>query len=207
MLKYPNDKEAGVDEVGRGCLAFDVCASAVVFPPEVDVTEEDWYYLSQIKDSKKLRPAKRDELATFIKNFAVSYGIGVATPKEIDEHNILNATYIAMHRAIDSIDNFSHLRVDGSKFEPYLRKGADGWVTHECVIGGDNKDLHIAAASILAKSYRDHVVIDHCTKNEQLESRYGFMSNKAYGTKKHIEGLKTFGPTEHHRKTFISKYS
>lgn len=192
---------AGVDEVGRGCLYGPVVAAAVVFPPTHTLTDETW---RQIKDSKKLSAKKRAELAIYIKNVATTYGIGVASVEEIDEVNILQATMRAMHRALDEAyqkHTFEKLHVDGTYFIPYKPAGAERQLTHSCLVGGDATDISIAAASIIAKEYRDSLVQKLVQDNPE-HAIYGLKTNMGYGTKKHIEALHAYGPTHHHRKTF-----
>lgn len=217
MLHYPVvTGQAAVDEVGRGCLALDVCAAAVVFPDASSVTERDTHFLEQIKDSKKISAKKRESLADFIKGFASAYGIGTCSPKEIDDHNILNATHIAMHRALNEVERrmadteITSILVDGDRFNPYFRtkhehenENENGvWIPHVCLPKADVTEIHVAAASILAKTHRDAIVASRCEEDVTLNERYDFLSNKAYGTPKHLAGLKRFGPTRFHRHSF-----
>lgn len=191
MLLLPEDViEVGCDEVGRGVLYGPVVAAAVILPHTYHSEYED------IMDSKKLSEKKREKVATFIKQTAISYGIGVANHTEIDEINILNATYLAMHRALDSINSdYDLIRVDGNRFKPYKDK------KYECVVSGDAKYLSIAAASIIAKVYRDNLILENVATNPELE-KYDLAKNKGYGTAKHLEALKVYGPVEGHRMTF-----
>lgn len=185
--------EAGVDEVGRGCLFGDVVAAAVILPQTFP--DDTW---EQIKDSKKLSKKKREELATYIKSHAIAYAIGKATPEEIDSMNILQATMCAMHRACDALSEkreFNKLMVDGNYFKSYAN------VPHELVKGGDNKILSIAAASILAKTYRDHQIEEIVRQNPEYKV-YGLHTNMGYGTKTHCEAIATHGITRYHRKSF-----
>ena len=214
LLPEPDKVEIAVDEAGRGCLAFEVCAAAVIMPSKlpsedcVDILKN----LEMIKDSKKLTALRREKLATFIKEYAVAYGIATASPQEIDEINILNATYRAMHRAIDEVmtkvsGHADVLIIDGDKFKPYhpapeFSDAFDGWMEHHCIPGGDNTRMNIAAASILAKTHRDHLVKTYVEKHPEFAERYGFDTNKAYGTKKHMDGIKKYGVTSYHRKSF-----
>lgn len=225
-----NDGEIAVDEAGRGCLAFEVCAAAVIFPSAtaevVDgiqrTKEETKKLLSEIKDSKKLSEKKRHELSDFVKEYALAYGVGSASPREIDSINILNATHCAMHRAIDALMHMAHERrvlmrnivVDGSRFEAYfvsedqknmrdvLEDQDIVWIPHRCVPRADAEMLNVAAASILAKTYRDTLVKEYCREDPVLDAHYGLSKNKAYGSKIHLEGLRTHGPTRFHRFSF-----
>ena len=191
MLLLPEDViETGVDEVGRGVLYGPVVAAAVILPHTYHSEYEN------IMDSKKLSEKKREKVATFIKEHALAYGIGVASAEEIDEINILNATYVAMHRAIDQITiPYDLLRIDGNRFKPYKDK------KHECVVSGDAKYLSIAAASIVAKVYRDNLILENVATNPELK-KYDLEKNKGYGTAKHLEALKIYGPVEGHRMSF-----
>jgi len=223
MLAYPADPltEAAVDEAGRGCLAFGVCAAAVVFP-RIDafdaLTEEDRRDLHNIRDSKAMSEKKRENLAAFIRRFAVAHSVAVCTPEEIDKHNILNATHIAMHRALDAVHarhKFSRVIVDGDRFPPYCPPGDEMeddcdeegdqralWLPHVCEPGADSRCIHVAAASILAKTHRDNIVKDYCDRDPSLDARYGFRKNKAYGTPAHLQALREHGATIHHRKSY-----
>lgn len=206
---YPKDYEIGVDEVGRGCLYGSVIAAAVVLP--LDLTEKEWV---EIQDSKTLSEKKRNRLAEFIKEKAIYYGIGEATHTEIDSTNILRSSIKAMHRAIrecqiksKDMDKpmFTKINVDGNYFIPYISNiNNDEEVTiipYECIIKGDSKHISIAAASILAKTYRDNMIINECKLNDVLQ-RYDIQNNKGYGTKKHLDALKNLGPIKGHRMTF-----
>lgn len=205
-MEYPTDYEIGVDEVGRGCFYGPVVAAAVVLP--LEMPQDQW---TMIRDSKKLSEKKRQMLADFIKENALYYGIAEATVEEIDTINILQASLKAMHRAIHSaytehrrksIPCFKHIFVDGNHFKPYLPPGEDSeYIPYTCIEQGDNKKMNIAAASILAKTYRDQWIQDICEKNPILKE-YDMHNNKGYGTKKHMEALKERGPIEGHRMTF-----
>lgn len=198
----------GVDEAGRGCLAFSVYAAAVKFPDDIvqkaELDESIASTLDSIRDSKKLSAHQREALCGKIRDIAESVGIGCANNTEIDRYNILNATHIAMHRAIDSLmqvydsspDEF-HLLIDGNRFKDYKQ------MKHTCITKGDSTHLSIAAASILAKTARDASVAECCDKNPDLDIKYDFRSNKAYGTKTHLMGLMNHGPDpRYHRMTF-----
>jgi ribonuclease HII len=203
---FPETYEIGVDEAGRGCFFGPVVAAAVVLP--LELPEKEWHL---IKDSKKLSEKKRVMLAEFIKSKALYYGIAEASHTEIDEINILKASLKAMHRAIHEcykqskiqvLPMFEKIYVDGNHFNPYIppEEEADA-IDYQCVEQGDDKYLSIAAASILAKTYRDNLLIEQCEKNIILK-QYDIQHNKGYGTKKHRDALKQLGPTEGHRMTY-----
>ena len=177
--------EAGCDEVGRGCLCGPVVAAAVIL--------DDNFEQRLINDSKKLNFKTRLELDSCIKNNVVDFAIAELPPSFIDEHNILNASIHAMHLALDQLKIRPELiLVDGNKFHPY------NFIPHQCVIKGDSKLLSIAAASILAKNYRDQMMMN---LHEEFPN-YGWNKNMGYATKTHREALIKFGPTIHHRKSF-----
>lgn len=181
--------EAGCDEVGRGCLCGPVVAAAVIL--------DEKFEHSLVNDSKKLNFKTRMELDIYIKDHVKSYAIAELPPAFIDEHNILNASIHAMHLALDLLTIRPELiLVDGNKFHPY------NFIPHQCIIKGDSKILSIAAASILAKNYRDRLMIE--LHNEHPE--YGWNTNFGYATKKHQEALIKHGPTKHHRQSFRLKY-
>lgn len=185
--------EVGLDEVGRGCLFGDVVAAAVILPSTFP--DDTW---QQIKDSKKLSKKKREDLSGYIKQHAVAYAIGSATAAEIDQMNILQATMCAMHRACDLLWEqrpFDKLVVDGNYFKPYSR------APHELVKGGDNKVVSIAAASILAKTYRDQQIADILREHPEY-SVYGLGTNMGYGTKAHCSAIASHGITQYHRRSF-----
>lgn len=264
ILPFPgSDGEAAVDEVGRGCLACEVVAAAVVMPAltpdEVqNLDEHTRKNLGQIQDSKKMSPRRLASSAGFVRRFLEHYsergcafGIGTANVEEIDRLNIREATILAMHRALDDIGTKTTIRrilVDGDAFRPYVvvasppsisaqadladlavgadavdaESGAAGEVVqpssnahrshdsvpvsspleHRCVVRGDSTCINVAAASILAKVHRDEMVREHCRATPSLDDRYDFVSNKAYGTKKHMDGLKAHGPCPLHRRSF-----
>lgn len=178
--------EAGCDEAGRGCLAGPVFAAAVIFP--LDFRHEE------LTDSKQLKSSKRDELRLIIETEAIAYAIGQVNVAEIDEINILNASFLAMHRALDQLEvKAEFLLIDGNRFKTYQS------VPHQCIIKGDQKYLSIAAASILAKTYRD----EHMRNLSVDFPDYGWETNKGYGTKKHRSALLEHGACSHHRKVFI----
>ena len=206
MLEVSNTYEVGVDEAGRGCLFGPVVAAAVVLPLEFP---DDIY--THIKDSKKLSEKKRNMLEDYIKQHALSYAIGISIHEEIDKINILQASLKAMHRAINKVYQdlnnnkkplFTKILVDGNHFKPFLPPGSEEEVIpHECIEQGDNKKLNIAAASILAKCYRDRYIEEGCKNNEQW-NHYDLKNNKGYGTAKHLKALQEHGPIEGHRLTF-----
>lgn len=182
-----NEYEVGVDEAGRGCLAGDVYAAAVIFPPG--------YVNDDINDSKKLSPAKREMLADVIRRDAVAVGVGIATVAEIDDINILNASMLAMKRALDDVRSKSpidFILVDGNRFP-----GVD-YSEHICIVHGDATYLSIAAASIIAKTERDKAM----TILSDQFPKYAWEINKGYPTKSHREAIRKFGITPYHRLSF-----
>ena len=184
-----NYVEAGCDEVGRGCLCGPVVAAAVIL--------DDNFEQNLVNDSKKLNFKTRLELDDYIKNNVKDYAIAELSPAFIDQHNILNASIHAMHNALDKLTIRPELiLVDGNKFHPY------NYIPHQCIVKGDSKVLSIAAASILAKNYRDQLMIQ--LHDEFPE--YGWNKNMGYATKVHIEALKKFGPTKYHRQSFRLNY-
>lgn len=177
----------GVDEAGRGPLAGPVCAAAVILPRGLEIPGLD--------DSKKLSEKKREEIFDVIKDEAISYGIAFATVEEIEEHNILAATFIAMNRAISQLEPAPSIAlIDGNR-----TKGIQ--IESRCVVKGDSKCADIAAASILAKVTRDRYMLEMAEKFPQ----YYFEKHKGYGTKLHYEALKEHGPSEIHRLSFLKK--
>lgn len=192
----------GVDEAGRGCLFGPVVAAAVILP---ETFPDDTY--KQIKDSKKLTPKRRDVLAKYIKEHAIAYGIGIIDNNEIDNINILRATFNAMHQALHQVykkNRFNLIKVDGNRFLPYMPPNPDDdCIPHECIIKGDNLVLSIAAASIIAKTTRDNIIKDMVDSNHDLQDKYKLLNHKGYGTKAHFDAIITYGLTPYHRKTFI----
>ncbi|WP_312075448.1 ribonuclease HII [Chryseobacterium sp.] len=189
IKRYSNYIEAGCDEVGRGCLSGPVVAAAVII--------DENFEQNLINDSKKLNFKTRIELDSYIKDNVKSYAIAELPPSYIDEHNILNSSIHAMHAALDKLTiRPEFILVDGNKFHPY------NFIPHQCIIKGDSKVLAIAAASILAKNYRDLLMID--LHKEFPE--YGWQKNFGYATKQHQQALIDHGPTIHHRKSFRLKY-
>ena len=177
--------EIGCDEAGRGCLSGPVIAAAVILGNNF---ENDI-----INDSKQLSEKKRISLRTFIEDNAKFWAVGIVWPNEIDEINILNASFLAMHRAIDQLDCPKELIVvDGNRFNKYHD------IPHECIVKGDSKYMNIAAASILAKTYRD----EYMEKIHLEFPMYNWKKNKGYPTKEHRAAIKEFGATQYHRMTF-----
>lgn len=177
--------EAGCDEAGRGCLAGSVYASAVIFP--------DDYSNEQLNDSKQLTEKKRYQLREIIERDAIAWSVGIVTAQEIDKINILNASILAMHRALDGLKvRPQAVIVDGNKFKPY------NGLPHTTIVKGDGKYLSIAAASILAKTYRD----DYMNALAEEYPMYDWKSNKGYPTKKHRQAIKDFGISPYHRKSY-----
>lgn len=177
--------EAGCDEAGRGCLAGAVYAAAVILPPD--------YKNELLNDSKKLTEKQRYQLRPIIEKEALAWAVGVVTPQEIDKINILNASFLAMHRALDKLAlRPEYILVDGNRFKPYQS------VPYTTVVKGDGKYLSIAAASILAKTYRD----DYMNAFHQEYPMYDWLSNKGYPTKKHREAIRRFGTSPYHRMSY-----
>ncbi len=182
----------GIDEAGRGPLAGPVCAGAVILPEDLDLEQE----LPGLNDSKKLTDKKRRELFHKIKERAVAYGIGFASHEEIDEINILQATYLAMHRAVANMGMSPHvLFVDGNRDPGFP-------VPTELMVKGDSRSASIAAASILAKVARDDVMLEFAKEYPQ----YDFDVHKGYGTKKHYAALTEYGKCPIHRNSFLKKF-
>ncbi len=183
--------EAGCDEAGRGCLAGPVFAAAVIFPP--DYTNPD------LNDSKQLSDKKRHELRSIIQQDAISWAVGSCSPEEIDKINILHASFLAMHRAIAQLNPAPEcLIIDGNRFDPYYPAEGVFPLPHQCIVKGDGKYLSIAAASILAKTYRDDLMDELAVEFPQ----YDWLSNKGYPTEKHREAIRVHGLTPWHRRTF-----
>jgi ribonuclease HII len=177
--------EAGTDEAGRGCLAGPVVAAAVILPPD--------FQHPLLNDSKQVSKKHRDELRLIIENTALSWAVAFCSPEEIDKINILNASILAMHRALDGLTvKPKHILVDGNRFKSY------GNIPHNTMIKGDARFIAIAAASILAKTHRDEFM-------EKLHPdfpEYGWDNNAGYPTEKHRNAIARLGPTIHHRKSF-----
>lgn len=179
-----NKLECGTDEAGRGCLAGPVTAAAVILPKKF---KNKW-----LDDSKKLSQKKREFLRPIIEKEALEFRLSHVHSSEIDKINILNASILAMHQAIEKLENVTFIAVDGNRFKPF------GKVPHETVIKGDGKYLNIAAASILAKTYRD----DYMIQIHEEFPMYNWKQNKGYPTKEHREAIKKYGPSKYHRKSF-----
>ena len=207
MLKshfYDGLVEAGCDEAGRGCLAGSVFAAAVILPPD--------YENDLLNDSKQLTERRRYELRPIIERDALAWAVGIVTPEEIDRINILNASILAMHRALDQLKvRPVAIIVDGNRFKPY-RTVVDGSsqseasqgpsvpvnIPHTTIVKGDGKYLSIAAASVLAKTYRD----DYMNQLAEEYPQYDWLSNKGYPTRKHREAIREFGTTPYHRLSY-----
>ena len=182
---YEGLVEVGCDEAGRGCLAGSVYAAAVILPPD--------YENELLNDSKKLSAKKRYTLRTEIERDAIAWAVGVVTPEEIDKINILNASFLAMHRALDQLKvRPEAIIVDGNRFKPYQE------LPFTTIVKGDGKYLSIAAASILAKTYRD----DYMQALAKEYPQYDWQSNMGYPTKKHRKAISEHGVTPYHRKSF-----
>ena len=182
---YTGMVEAGCDEAGRGCLAGSVYAAAVILP--------DGYENPLLNDSKQLTEHRRYELRQQIERDAVSWAVGIVTAEEIDKINILNASILAMHRALDKLSvRPEAIIVDGNRFKPYQK------VPYTTIVKGDGKYMAIAAASILAKTYRD----DYMNELAVQYPQYDWQRNKGYPTKKHREAIKQYGITPYHRKSY-----
>ena len=177
--------EAGCDEAGRGCLAGSVYAAAVILPPD--------YENDLLNDSKQLTEKRRYALREQIERDAVAWAVGIVTPEEIDKINILNASILAMHRALDQLlVRPEAVIVDGNKFKPYRE------LPHTCIVKGDGKYLSIAAASILAKTYRD----DYMNGLADEYPMYDWRSNKGYPTSKHRDAIRQYGISPYHRRSY-----
>ncbi|HBK29638.1 MAG TPA: ribonuclease HII [Parabacteroides sp.] len=187
LLPYMNECliEAGCDEAGRGCLAGAVYAAAVILPHD--------FRNEQLNDSKQLSEKQRYVLRAVIEREAMAWAVGIVSPEEIDRINILNASFLAMHRAIGQLSvRPEHLLIDGNRFNPYPG------IPHTTVVKGDGKYLSIAAASVLAKTYRD----DYMNALHQENPVYDWNHNKGYPTPKHRAAIAQYGTTPYHRKTF-----
>ena len=184
-LQYKKGLEAGVDEAGRGCLAGPVTAACVILPNN--------FYSNKLNDSKKISKKTRDKLRIKIEKEAISFSVAHIYSQEIDKINILNATIKAMHKSISKLNiEPKRIIIDGNYFKKYKN------IPYECIIKGDEKFQNIAAASILAKTYRDELM-NSLNRNFP---KYSWNQNKGYATKKHRESIKKYGITNHHRKSF-----
>ncbi|MCL6273621.1 ribonuclease HII [Muricauda sp. 2012CJ35-5] len=187
MLKshFKFSNEAGTDEAGRGCLAGPVTAGAIILP--------EGFKNSILNDSKQLSELKRENLRPILEKDAISFSVCHVFEDEIDKINILNASILAMHRALDGLTSIpSMILVDGNRFKPYQD------ILYECVIKGDGKFMSIAAASVLAKTHRDAYML----KIHEEYPMYNWKKNKGYPTKEHREAIKKYGITKYHRKSF-----
>ena len=180
-----NVSEAGCDEAGRGCYAGPVFAAAVILPKD--------FYHPLLNDSKQVKEKDREKLRVFIEEHAISFGVGIINNVEIDQINILQASFKAMHLAVDQLNTRPELLlIDGNRFKPYP------FIQHKCIIKGDGKYANIAAASILAKTYRDAFMYQ---LHEQFPA-YGWNKNKGYGTMIHRNAIAQYGLTSYHRMSF-----
>ena len=187
LLPYlnPDCIEAGCDEAGRGCLAGAVFAAAVILPPD--------FVCEELNDSKQLSEKQRDTLRPFIEKEALAWAIGVVSPDEIDRINILNASFLAMHRALAQLSiQPQHLIIDGNRFKPYKK------IPYTTIVKGDGKYLAIAAASVLAKTHRDEYML----RLHKEFPAYDWENNKGYPTQKHRKAIREFGTTPYHRMSF-----
>ena len=197
---YQGKIEAGCDEAGRGCLAGSVYAAAVILPED--------YQNELLNDSKQLTEKRRYQLRDIILHDAIAWAVGIVTPAEIDKINILNASILAMHRALDQLQvRPEAIIVDGNRFKPYYSPLSSNLsplspdrspLPHTTIVKGDAKYLSIAAASILAKTYRD----DYMNQLAEEYPQYDWISNKGYPTKKHRDAIKQFGITPYHRRSY-----
>tara|TARA_Y100000389_G_scaffold64649_1_gene60714 strand:+ start:6099 stop:6719 length:621 start_codon:yes stop_codon:yes gene_type:complete len=192
-----------LDESNRGGLLGFVRCGAVIWDenkqitPPITVKNNNW-------DSKKISPKNRKILSDYIKENALAWAIGSASPQEIDEVNILKATMIAFHRALDKITiPFDEIHADGNRFETYC--GKETFIPHKCFVKGDATHVEIGMASILAKVAHDEYIDEICEKHPDFDEKYGLKSNHGYGTKRHIEGIIQHGFTPYHRKSFKVK--
>jgi ribonuclease HII len=199
MKKYYNTDgiEAGIDEAGRGCLAGPVVAAAVVLPKNYEIEFEN-----EIIDSKKLSLKKRIKLRKSIEDNSIAYAVSFIDNRIIDKINILKATFQAMHSSLELIySSFNRIIVDGNAFPLYTNPNGDA-IPHTCIINGDNNYISIAAASILAKTYRDEYIDNLCNKYPILDEYYNWKKNKCYGTKTHRESMIKYGITPFHRLSY-----
>ena len=199
--------EIGIDEAGKGPMFGRVYAAAVILPKEND---KDKFSHEELRDSKKITSSKKlEKTAAYIKENAIAWAVCYETEKVIDEINIRQATFKAMHSAIKEVvsqvsSKNIELLVDGNDFKPYMMMNNTMLTSlpHTCYEGGDNKFTSIAAASILAKTERDKYILELCTNHPELKERYSIDTNKGYGTKKHMDGIREHGITEWHRKSY-----
>lgn len=196
--KNQTEIQIGVDEAGRGSLIGPVFVGAVIWDNNIDDEK-----LKYIKDSKKLSKKKRDEMREFIEKNALAWSVSYCDNTIIDDINILNATFKAMHKALNKIyENnikFNRILVDGNRFKPLIT--SNGFIPHQCIVNGDNRYIQIAAASILAKTHHDEYIEKLCKNNPHF-MKYGLLTNQGYGTKEHRKAIKEYGLTDYHRKSF-----
>ena len=193
-----NKIELGIDEAGRGCLFGPICVGSVILG-DIELNPPP----CEIKDSKKCSPTKRKLLRDYIETNSVAFNVQFIWENDIDSLNVLQATCKGMHQCVDEIQkqmNIDTILVDGNYFPAYLDKDCE-WIDHICVPNGDNTYLNIAAASILAKEYRDEYILNLVKENPILE-RYAIQKNKGYGTAIHMKAIEKYGITEWHRKSF-----
>ena len=200
VLKYclkEGRTECGIDETGYGSLIGSLYTCAVILPPYEYLSNT---FLQNIKDSKKIKPEDRNYLRGIIENEVEDYSIGIATKEEIDEMNSYHANMLAMHRALDGLSlEVDHILVDGNRFKPYKN------ISHTTVVRGDGTYLSIAAASILAKEYRDEYIRELCIKDETLVDRYNVIQNMGYPVHEHTDGIQKYGYSKYHRKSYVVK--
>ena len=197
LNKYYNkgDIEAGIDEAGRGPLIGPVYAAAVILDPDMELHE--W-----LNDSKKMSRKRREIVREFVEENAVMYAVASEDEKVIDKVNILNATYSAMHRTLDNLGiEPDHIIIDGNRFIPYITENGE-YIPYTCIIGGDSKYASICAASVLAKENHDDYIKSLCEQYPELDDRYGLLSNMGYGAQKHMDGIRKYGVSRFHRKSF-----
>ena len=194
---YENDIEVGIDEVARGCLAGPVYTSAVVWPKEIDPTDQNII----VKDSKTLSKRRRLILKDYIEENAIDFSVSFEDNKTIDELNILNATFKSMHNSLDKLNlDIEHILVDGNRFKKYTNSKNEV-IPYTCIISGDAKYVPIACASILAKVNHDLYIEKLCDENPELDI-YDWKNNMCYGTRTHMDAIQTHGISKYHRKTF-----
>ena len=191
--------EAGCDEAGRGPLAGSVFAAAVVLDAALLDSEQHSPWLEMLNDSKQLTDKQRQYLRPLIEQYATAWAVVDVTPEEIDQINILNASIVGMQRALDRLGIIpQHIIVDGNKWKPYIAEGQVMEIPAQTVVKGDGKYLSIAAASVLAKTYRDEYML----RLNELYPQYHWDTNMGYPTKAHYEAIKQYGITPYHRKSF-----
>ena len=190
-----DDIEVGIDEAGRGPLIGRVYVGAVILDPELEL--HPW-----LNDSKKLTRKKRAIVRDFVEDNATMFAVTYSDEKTIDKINILNATFKAMHEAVDNLGIIpDHLIVDGNRFVPYVSNEGD-FIPHTCVKGGDAIYASICAASVLAKEYHDDYIKKLCYEHPELHEKYDLLNNMGYGSQNHMEALQKHGPSKFHRMSF-----